>query len=97
MGAKGPSYPEMAKEAVGKALQDAKLPFEAVEAAVSSQLIIRGTQQGWVADTNGKCALFFCAVLLWSVVFCQFVCTAFQPLERWLCAWGLYQRTEGSL
>ena len=35
MGPQGPSYPEMGKEAVGKALQDAKLPFEAVEAAVS--------------------------------------------------------------
>ena len=38
LGPKGPSYPEMGKEAVGKALQDAKLSFEAVEAAVSGGL-----------------------------------------------------------
>ena len=38
LGPKGPSYPEMGKEEVGKALQDAKLSFEAVEAAVSGGL-----------------------------------------------------------
>ena len=38
LGPKGPSYPEMGKEAVGKALKDAKLSFEAVEAAVSGGL-----------------------------------------------------------
>ena len=35
LGLLGPSYPEMAKEAVSKALQDSGVPYEAIEAAVS--------------------------------------------------------------
>ena len=36
LGPAGPSYPEMAKEAVTKALEDAGVPYDAIEAAVSS-------------------------------------------------------------
>ena len=34
LGAEGPTYPEMAKEATSKALSDAGLPYEAIQAAV---------------------------------------------------------------
>ena len=35
LGPQGPSYPEMAKEAVSNALQDSGVPYEAIQAAVS--------------------------------------------------------------
>ena len=55
LGPKGPSYPEMGKEAVGKALQDAKLPFEAVESAVSSAINGRLMHEvWWVADAASR-------------------------------------------
>ena len=34
LGAEGPTYPEMTKEAVSNALSDAGLPYEAIQAAV---------------------------------------------------------------
>ena len=52
LGPKGPSYPEMGKEAVGKALQDANLSFEAVESAVSGAINGRLMHEvWWVADS----------------------------------------------